>query len=85
MSARQSPTRRRHSPGLPLRLRTQLVYVRRLTPLVGRPALFRSRSVIPGVGLVVKGGSLESRQHRVFGTSQQDSGGVHALVWQLVH
>jgi hypothetical protein len=130
--ARQSPTRRRHSPGRPLRLRTspagsrsiavrtrsrslrgslrrvfaavgattashegssgvsfglraQLDYVDRLASLVGRPALLGCRSIIPGVGLVVKGGSLKGRQHWVLGTGQQDPSGVHALVGQLVN
>ncbi len=132
MRARQSPTRRRHSPGRPLRLRTspagsrsiaarmrsrslrgslrrdfaaagaitashsgssgvsvrlraQLGYVDRLASLVGRPAFLRRHSIIPGVGFVViKGSSLKGRQHWVLGTSQQDPGGVHALVGQLI-
>jgi hypothetical protein len=42
-------------------------------------------TLLLGFGLVVKGSSLKSRQHRVLGTSQQDHGCVHALVGQLVH
>jgi hypothetical protein len=39
-----------------------------------------------GLRLIVKGcRRLESRQHRVLGTSQQDYSGVHALVGQLVY
>lgn len=42
-------------------------------------------TLLLGLGLVVEGSHLKSRQHRVLGTAQQDHGGVHALVGQFVH
>ena len=42
-------------------------------------------TLLLGLRLVVKGSSLKRRQHRVLGTGQQDHGGVHALVGQLIH
>lgn len=53
-------------------------------PLAFSTGLGDRPTLLLGLGLV-KGGRLKSGQHRVLGTSQQDHGGVHALVGQLVH
>jgi hypothetical protein len=54
-------------------------------PLTVSVSLGDRTTLLLGLGLVVKGGSLKSRQHRVLGASQQDCGSVHALVRQFVH
>ena len=54
-------------------------------PLAFSTSLGDGATLLLGLGLVVKGSSLKSGQHRVLGTSQQDHGGVQALVGQLVH
>lgn len=54
-------------------------------PLTVNVGLGNRATLLLGLGLVVKGRSLESRQHRVLDMSQQDHGGVHALVGQLVN
>lgn len=47
---------------------------------------FGDRSaLLLGLGLVIEGGCLKSRQNRVLSTSQQYHRGVHALVGQLVY
>jgi hypothetical protein len=54
-------------------------------PLAFSTGLGNRSTLLLGFGLVVKGCRLKSRQHRVLGTSQQDYGGVHALVGQFVY
>ncbi len=54
-------------------------------PLTVSVGLGKHATLLLGLGLVVKGCRLKSRQHRVLGTSQQDYCGVHSLVGQLVH
>lgn len=42
-------------------------------------------TLLLGLRLVVKWCRLKGRQHWVWGASQQDYGGVYALVGQFVH
>lgn len=73
------------SSGVRLELRSQLAQLDGVAAPICGPTFLGRRSIILGIRLVVQRSGLEDRHEGITSASQEDAGGIHALIRKLVH